>query len=244
MKHARKALIFLILLVTPLLLAGVLPPAINNEVETTISPITTKVSVPSYEEQTPILAYNDFDMDNYASALEWDGDGSPGDPYIIEGYNITDDGDCILMWDVTRAFEIRNCYISSIGGSHGNGIIIYNATQAAIIDTVIKDKSNAMIVTLTPSPYFDNCTIYDCGTGLDMAACPGSSINDCHIYDIFGEAIRFIDCNNTMISENEIHDTVVGSGIQFHLSYGVIVVNNDISYCESTYIKYLTFLPY
>ncbi len=85
MKHAKKALAFLFLLVLPLLLAGILPPAIDNEVEATISPITTKVSVPSYEEQTPILAYNDFDMDNYASDLEWDGDGSPGDPYIIEG---------------------------------------------------------------------------------------------------------------------------------------------------------------
>ena len=222
MKHARKTLLFLILLVTPLLLAGVLPPALDNEVEATITPITTKINLPSYDVQTPILAYGDFDMDNYASALSWDGDGSPGDPYIIEGYNITDDGDCLLMWDVSRAFVIRNCYISSFGGNHGNGIIIYNVTQAAVIDTVIRDKSDAMIVTFTPSPYFDNCTIFDCGTGLDMALCPGATINDCHIYDIFGEAIRFIECNNTMISENEIHNTIVGSGIRLEATLSTV----------------------
>ncbi|MHA1483722.1 MAG: right-handed parallel beta-helix repeat-containing protein [Candidatus Thorarchaeota archaeon] len=234
MKHAKKALVFLFLLVAPLLLAGVLPTAINNEVEATSSPITTKISVPSYEEQTPILAYNDFDMDNYASALEWEGDGSPDTPYIIEGYNITTDSDSILIHDTTRAFEIRDCLITSFSSGAGNGIMINNATQAAIVDTVVMDKSDTIDVRNVPSLYIENCTIYDGGSSVFIYNCSGATIAECDIYDNFDSGIYLELCNNSMISNNEINSTVVGAGIYLGSSHYVTIIGNHIFDCAAS----------
>ncbi len=233
MKHARKAIIFMILLVTPLLLAGVLPPAINNEVEATVSPITTKVSLPSYEEQTPILAYSDFDMDNFASDLEWAGDGSPGDPYIIEGYNITSDGDSLLIRHTTRAFEIRNCLITSFSSGSGNGIMINNATQAAIVDTVVMDKSDTIDIRNVPSLYIENCTVYDGWSTVYIYNCSGATITECEIYDQYEDNIRILESNDVVISNNEIYNAVIGAGIYTLDCNDTTIVNNHIYGCNA-----------
>jgi len=233
LKHARKAIVFMILLVTPLLLAGVLPPAIDNEVEAAISPITTKVSVPSYEDMTPILAYNDFDMDNYASDLEWAGDGSPGDPYIIEGYNITSNSDSILIHDTTRAFEIRNCLITSFTSGSGNGIMIDNATQVAIADTVVMDKSDTIDVRNVPSLNLENCTIYDGGSSAYFYNCTGATITECDIRNNYEHGINLIACNSSTVSNNDIQVTTVGAGINFELSHYVTIVNNHVFNCSA-----------
>jgi len=204
MKHAKKALVLLFLLVTPLLLAGVLSPKIKNEVKTTISPIPTKVNVPSYEERAPILAYNDVDMDNYASVLSWDGNGSPDTPYIIDGYNITSDGTCIEIRNTIRAFEIRNCYVSSISNIPGTGgIYISNVTQAAIVDTFVLTKYWSIDIVNTPAPYIENCTIHD-GYTIYLYKCTGATITECDIYDNTGDGVYLDACNSSLISNNEI----------------------------------------
>ncbi|MFW9958084.1 MAG: right-handed parallel beta-helix repeat-containing protein, partial [Candidatus Odinarchaeota archaeon] len=230
MKHARKALLLLILLVIPLFLAGILHPAINNEEKAAISPIPTKVNVPSYVEQAPILAYNDTDMDNWASALLWDGNGSPDTPYIIDGYNITSDGTCIEIRDTVRAFEIRNCYISSISGSSGTGIHIDNVTQAAIVDTVIQNKQNSMELRDTSAPYIENCTIHD-NYLIALFNCTGATITECDIHDNTNDGIYFNQCNDSLISYNVITNSTTGEGIFVEESYYVTITGNHISHC-------------
>ncbi|TFH03603.1 MAG: hypothetical protein E4H14_16445 [Candidatus Thorarchaeota archaeon] len=234
MKHARKALVFLILLVTPLLLAGVLPSAIYNEVEATLTPLTTKVSVPSYEDLTPILAYNDFDMDNYASALSWAGDGSPDTPYIIEGYNITSDSNSILIHDTTKAFEIRNCLITSYSSGAGNGIMIDNATQVAIVDTVVIHKSDTIVVRNVPSLYIENCTVSGGGSSVYIHNCTGITITECNIYDNFSNGIYLDECNSSMITNNVINGTVVGAGIRLIESHMATIIGNHIFECAAS----------
>lgn len=233
MKHARKVLVFLFLLVTPLLLAGILPLAIDDEIETVISPISIKVNVPSYEEQTPILAYNDFDMDNYASALSWDGNGSPDTPYIIDGYNITSDGTCIEIRHTTRAFEIRNCYLSSFSGSHGTGIDIRNVTQAAIVDTVVLNKDRPFDIYDTPAPYIENCTLHDSYLTF-LSNCTGATITECDFYDNSNDELYLFQCNNSLISNNVITSSANGEGILVEESYYVTISGNHISNCQSS----------
>jgi parallel beta-helix repeat protein len=227
----------MILLVNPLLLAGVLPPAIDNKVKATISPITTKVSVPSYEEQTPILAYSNYDMDNYAFDLSWAGDGSPGDPYILEGYNISSNSDSILIRHTTRAFEIRNCLITSVTSGSGNGIMINNVTQAAIVDTVVMDKSDTIDVRNVPSLNIENCTIYDGWSTVVIYNCSGATITECEIYNHFEDNIRIIESNDVMISNNEIYNTTVGAGIFTGNSNDTTIVNNHIYECNAGGVK-------
>jgi parallel beta-helix repeat protein len=233
MKHARTAISILFLFVTPLLLSGIIVP-VDLEAETTLTQTPIKVILPSYEDRGPIIALNDTAMDYYASLLSWDGDGSPDTPYIIDGYNITDDGDCINIEDTTRAFEIRNCYISSWSGNHGNGIIFDNVTQAGVFDTVIEGKSDAAITFVTPAVVFDNVTVHGCSMGLQFVMSHGGTITGCHIYENFGDGIDLYDCNNTLIAENEIHDSVVGYGVYMSFSHHTNIINNHVSYCEAS----------
>jgi len=233
-KHARKALVFLILLVTPLLLAGVISPAIENKVEATISPITTKVNVPSYDVQTPILAYNDFDMDNYASALSWEGDGSPDTPYIIEGYNITSNSDSILIHDTTKAFEIRNCLITSFTSGSGNGIMIDNATQVAIVDTIVMDKSETIDVRHVTSLFMENCTVYDGSSNIYIRNITSTTITECNIYGNFVDGLYLRECNNSMITKNVINGTIMGEGIRLYQSHFATIEDNHIFNCGSS----------
>jgi len=213
--------------VTPLLLTGILLPTLSNEVRTTISIIPTKVNVPSYEEQTPILAYSDTDMDNYASILLWEGNGSPDTPYIIDGYNITSDGTCIEIRNTIRAFEIRNCYLSSVSGYDGTGIQINNVTKAAIVDTFVLNKVKSIDIMNTPVPYIENCTIHDSNT-ISLSNCTGATLTECEIYDNLQFGIQMVECNNSLISNNEIHNNGA-QGVHAESSDFLAITSNNFA---------------
>ncbi|TFG97510.1 right-handed parallel beta-helix repeat-containing protein, partial [Candidatus Thorarchaeota archaeon] len=232
MQHAQKALVFLILLVTPLLLAGAITPATYNGVQKTQTPV--KISLPSYEDISPILIYNDFDMDNYASALSWDGDGSPATPYIIEGYSIVNDTNSIWIQDVTLSFEIRNCYISSETGVSDDGIFIENVTQAAIYDTVVVNKTHLINLWDTPDIYIENCTVSEGVWGIELYNCSGATIADCDIYFVTYDGIEIQISNNVLLSNNEITEISNGAGIKIDSSDHVTLLGNDISECSSS----------
>ena len=231
MKHARKALAMLFLFVTPLLLSGVFAPAINEEAKATLHATPTGVSIPSYETITPLMAFNDSDLSNYASALSWEGNGMPDDPYIIEGYNITSDMESILIMDVSLAFEIRGCYLSSVSGDAGMGIYIYNATQAAVIDTIFQDKSFAMMAHNVSVLVVQNCTFTDVQTNLHLLECPGALVDDCSFYDSVSEGIYLFQSNDTVISNNLIRNLTAGNGIYFQQSHRVTITDNELSDC-------------
>jgi len=228
MKQARKASVFLILLLIPLLLAGVLHPAINIEGDVTVSPIPTKVSTPSYDSHDPIVILNDTAFDEMASLESWDGDGSPGTPYIIDSYNITSDGTCIKIRDTVRAFEIRNCYVSSISNSPGIiGIQINNVTQAAIVDTFVLNKYWSIDIVNTPAPYIENCTIHD-GYTIYLYKCTGATITGCHIYDNTGNGVYLDTCNSSLISNNEIFGNG-GQGLLVEYSDFLTITTNTFA---------------
>jgi parallel beta-helix repeat protein len=234
LNHARKTLTLLFLFVTPLLFSGIITMIPTSEIMATTTPTTTRVNTLSYDSINAIWAYNDFDLSNYASALSWEGDGSPGDPYIIEGYSIVNDSNCIEIRDVSLAFEIRNCYIESELGISGDGIYIDNATQVAIYDTVIVNKSAAIYIIDAPAPYIENCTMYGGFMGIQVARGNGLTVHECHVYDVLDYGVLFIECNSTLLTNNHIHDTGLGAGIRYDLSHDVTVRGNHIHDCGSS----------
>ena len=234
MNHARKALVFMIVLVTPLLLSGVIIPVFQEDAKSVVTKSPVKVSLPSYESIMPLWIYSDFDMENYASALSWEGDGSPSTPYIIEGYSIINNTNCIDIIDVSLAFEIRNCYIDSTSGVSGDGIFIENATQAAIFDTVVVNKSESIKVWDTPEPYIDNCTIIGGTDGISLENCIGATITDSHLLDVFVNGIYISYSNNTMISNNLINGTHIAAGIYLGFSHQATVIDNHVLNCGAS----------
>ncbi len=229
MKHVRKVFTLVILLVTPLLLSGNVVP-VDFDAKTTLDRTPVKISLPSYEVISPIIALNDTAMDYYASLYTWEGNGQPDTPYIIEGYNITSDVDCINIEQTSRAFEIRNCYLSSWSGDDGDGIDIYNATQGAAFDTVIEGKSNGIIAYYTPALVIDNCTIRESGYGIEFDYSHSGQITGCLIYENTQDGIYLYHSNDTTIDDNEIYDCE-SYGAALSSSHHSIIENNLIAYC-------------
>jgi len=245
MKHARKTLAILFLFVTPLLLSGIITTVPEGQAMVPLSVNPTKVALPSYDPLSPIVVWNNSMLENYATSLSWDGDGSPSTPFIIEGYNITHDADCISIIDVTLAFEIRDCYLKGVTGGSGNGVYLSNVAQVSIVDTVILDKAVGIVIAETPAPVIDNCTISLGVYGVQAALCSDMNILDSTIHSTLDNAVMFIECNDTVLLENEIYDTITGAGIRMDLSDRVSVMNNHIHDCGfsgvyAVYSDYLT----
>jgi parallel beta-helix repeat protein len=87
----------------------------------------------SYTPHAPIEIANDTDFTapNGVSS----GDGSEGNPFIIEGWNITtSDSDGIFIYNTTAHFVIRNCWINTVSGEP-YGIHLRNINGTATLDT-------------------------------------------------------------------------------------------------------------
>ena len=83
-----------------------------------------------------ICINSNSEFEQIAQQEGWSGNGSSGNPYIIENYEIDGMGSgyCIYIGNTTVHFVIRNCYLyntSSQGTiySPGGGIVLYNVTN-------------------------------------------------------------------------------------------------------------------
>ena len=232
MKHASEALVFMILLVTPLLLSGVISPVISEAEIQVQNPM--KISTPSYEDHDPIWIYNDTAFDDMASAEGWIGDGSPGDPYVIEGYNITTDEVAIDIYDVTVSFEIRDCYIvNETIGMASPGIVIENSTLVSISDTIFEYRMIGIVLSYQHSGIITGCTISHASDNhILVNDSEGLSIESCNLDICDNTGIVISYTNNTMINNCEISNAEY-SGIYLGHSNDITVTNSEVYDCSN-----------
>ncbi len=111
----------------------------------------TSIPPPSYTSHSPIVIHTPAQFDAQASAESWPGDGSSGNPYIIENYLIDlagSVGNCIEIsshdneYAFWTYFVIRNCILrnSSGSGNLGWGIFLMNTRRLGDIynNTVVE----------------------------------------------------------------------------------------------------------
>ncbi len=103
----------------------------------------------SYVSHAPINITCDQDLIDQG----WPGSGTPADPYVIEGLNITDDNSGIWVKNITKRLIIRNCLIRVTGTKlYPNE---FNGTDFLILDNNIF-MGNLIIVRIIDA---DNVTI-------------------------------------------------------------------------------------
>ena len=77
--------------------------------------------------------------DNFTT-LGYDGDGTPGNPYLIENFNITGGGaDLISISNTRKHFKIQNCTLHQSGSGFW-AIYLANVANAIIFDNEIYDN--------------------------------------------------------------------------------------------------------
>jgi hypothetical protein len=138
-------------------------PTADVERTTTIAERTSayKFNEVSYENIGPLDINNDSHFKSEAAFYEWEGNGTEIAPYIIEGYNVTSNSDCVNIQDVSLYFTIRGCLFNATSQYSGNGIYLYNVTHGRIEDSIFTRKSSAIYAVDAPNLVVQNCTIYD-----------------------------------------------------------------------------------
>ncbi|MGY5877238.1 MAG: NosD domain-containing protein [Candidatus Thorarchaeota archaeon] len=110
MKRAQVALPILLISV---LLVSMWVPMLNPTTTSNkiIADQTPDVSL-AYVPHATINIYDDDDFNATAVAESWEGNGTADNPYIIEGYEITEDEVLIYITDTRAHFEIRDCNLT------------------------------------------------------------------------------------------------------------------------------------
>lgn len=167
---------------------------------------------PSYTPHAPIRIDSNGD---FAANANGGGDGSAGNPWIIENYDIdgTGVGYCIYIGNTTDYFVVRNCYLHDASGGNDwpfhpdAGLALYEVTLGEVINN-----------TATNNYY-----------GIGIGCSSNNTISKNTASSNLGYGIALTQwCNDTAVSSNIVSDNFVGIGLNASSSRNTIF-NNIVS---------------
>lgn len=209
----------------------------------------------SYIPQSPILINDDSDF----SLVSSQGTGVFYDPYIIEGFNITDSSSNygIHIKDTTRYFIIRNCFIKTIKigiflenianataiitsnlfkENHQGAIQLQKANYSMLMNNQFELDYSGINCSLSSNIIISNNTLsgglpsgYDCKSGIYIS----NSSN----FVIFNNIIESYD--NGIHTENSTYLTIGNNTITNSAEYAGIYLtaNSDYNYILNNTVK-------
>ena len=205
-----------------------------------------------YTSHDPITIANDTDFQNQASSESWSGNGSSISPYIIEGYRIDTDSDCISIRSTSVYFKILDCFLIDIIGNTGKGVNLWNVQNAHVenctiswkdygihasygtnftaVNNDIYEMNEAGILTT----YVDTCilsdnVIYNCGHGIDMNQGVSFMLTSNTVRGCSYDAVWLWQTESCTLIDNSVVDNYQG-GISFSkIELGYISENSLIS---------------
>ena len=107
-----------------------------------------------YISHAPFRINSNAEFASMAGLEGWVGDGSPVNPYIIEGYDINGSGYgyCIYIGNTTVYFKVRDSYLHEASGVGSfpyytdSGIIIYNVQNGIITNNNASKNDNGILL--------------------------------------------------------------------------------------------------
>jgi parallel beta-helix repeat protein len=216
-----------------------------------VAPIATAHS--TYTSHAPILIIGDSDFAYQASIEPWPGDGTLGNPYIIEGLDVDASSDNGIEIDfATVHFIIEGCYVHG-GADTYEGIYLYSCENGIISNNTCYDNYDGIYLeqssnnvlfnnSLSNNDYVDqwgiylfessentiiknNCSDNEVGIGLEEQ-CENNLIfnNTCNSNEIDGIQL-YIGCDHNTIFQNYCIGNV-DDGIYLEWSNNTFVSNN------------------
>ncbi len=240
----RKTIIILIsiLMFTSMMVV----PGNTGDVEAGVPDTTTLALTP----HAPIRINSNADFPGIATA----GDGSIGDPWIIENWEIngTGNGTCIFVGNVTEHFEIRDCDLSNSDGSSiwphvGNYGLILNNTYGGNITNCSFNFNEAGGIHITDSQYLNLSynIFHDCPIGIEMVSSSNLMIKHNDIQNCTSTGINSRNYSNNNIIENNTFMNNDNRAIVIKGSFNLINNNSffgnyrdiDILYGDNNHIS-------
>jgi parallel beta-helix repeat protein len=104
--------------------------------------------VNGYTVREPIRINGNTDFAAQATTEGWPGDGTEGNPYIIEGYEIngTGHGNCIYVGNTSVYFVVRGCYVHSSSGHlyedyfMDAGVYLWNVQNGSMENNIVSNN--------------------------------------------------------------------------------------------------------
>ena len=187
----------------------------------------------NYTDHEKIFIGSDADFAAQRVAENWTGDGTTGNPYIIEGYNITYRGYNIRIENVTSHFVIRDCLLVSPVSlvqtdPYDNGISIYNSSNGRIYSNIIlpcwdagiyAGLANVQIVGNQLSAFHPHVFDARAHRGIILSNSSGIILYN-ELSSFWEDGIYILESRNVNIEYNQIMD---GAGIAIDRWYQVPV---------------------
>ena len=157
----------------------------------------------------PISIDSNTNFSDTATNEGWSGDGSTGNPYIIENYTIDvlgGSGHCIEIAGTSVYFIIRNCNLT--GADSGSGIHLVNVMNSQLINNTCNYNSRGIYLIDSSNSLIDNNTCSfsgnpNTGIGIQLESSIDNilSNNICN-HNYLGDGIRLTDYsdNNVLIN--------------------------------------------
>ena len=170
-------------------------------------------SIPAdYVLAAPILVTSDDEF----NTTVWSGSGTEGDPYVVENLNITTDDVCAKITNVTKHFEIRNCFFASVSTPGMYGVQLDNVTNGAVRNCIIRGKNTGIVCRMFNNSIISENTIFNCSDGMQAGPISNVTISGNTAYNnwfglLFSQAINADVVHNTVFN-----CTVTG----VHLGFG------------------------
>lgn len=187
--------------------------------------------VAAYTDHDAIWIDGNPDFLAQAAAESWGGNGTAGNPIIIEGYRITDSTtQCIRLWNVDLFWIIRNCLLEG-GPPYVCGLWAQNIANGEFSNNVIRDRHSGILayggsvnVNFTGNQIYDNtANAFEAQSG--MLNC---TIADNTFHDNLGANLWITGgYTNTLISDNIITDGTYG--INAAGGMGSVIQGNAVS---------------
>ena len=141
--------------------------------------------------------------DNFSALYGFSGTGEENDPYLIEGYNISDSTkNLIEIVDTTKYFEVKDCELNGQNG-YIYGVLFNNVSHGTILENNITNCMRGIDIT--------SDSLYNTVSGNNIT---GSSQ-----YAIYSHG-----SNYTIVESNQIYDNIRGLDLTY--SYHNIIYNN------------------
>jgi parallel beta-helix repeat protein len=185
----------------------------------------------------PFRINNNAEFATMAGIEGWTGNGLPGSPYIIEGYDINGSGYgyCIYIGNTTDHFMVKESYLHEANGVGSfpyfmnTGIILYNIQNGTITNnSASSNEWDGIYVRYSSNNTIANNTVSSNNEGIYLRDSSSNTITNNTVSSNKWDGIYLDHSINNSITNNNASDNDYGIYL-FHSNSNTIANNNGSS---------------
>jgi len=190
-----------------------------------------------YAPHSPIVINSNADFNEAHCVVNWaTGNGSQGNPWIIENWEINGLGFtyCFSISDTTEYFIVRNCYFHNASVGDSAGLNLYNVTYGLVENnTLCNNNWASLYIRYSDFNVIRNNTFFDDNWGIYSKASSNNTYLDNHISVCnkglwLGKDASLVGSHYNKVINNNATECL--SGIIVARSHHNLIENNNASW--------------